>query len=138
MSKKDLHKEAYEQAEKELLEEKIEEAKSLIKTTLESIELKKEEKKRVEEQLRVLKLDLEDLRKGNFEKIKERKEKSTVARNVGIHPDEFESMVKVRVNGVAGVFSGATCTQNAVLWTNATSGTYTVMNGTGENVNYYL
>ena len=39
MSEKDINKKAYEQAEKEMLESKIEEIKGFIKETLEKIEI---------------------------------------------------------------------------------------------------
>lgn len=86
MSEKDINKEAYKQAEKELLENKVKEVKGYILETLEKIEAKKKEKAKVEEELRVLKLDVEDLRNGNFDKIEERIAKSSVARGVSVTP----------------------------------------------------
>jgi predicted nuclease with TOPRIM domain len=94
MSEKDINKEAYKQAEKELLENKVKEVKGFILETLEKIESKKKEKSKIDEELRVLKLDLEDLKQGKFEKIEERKEKSLVARNVSVNiPHNYASMV---------------------------------------------
>ncbi len=84
MSEKDINKEAYEQAEKELLEGRVEKVKGYILLTLQKIEAKKEEKQRIDEELRVLKLDLDDLRKGNFKKIEERQEKSKTAKRVSV------------------------------------------------------
>jgi hypothetical protein len=80
----ELNKTAYEQAEKELLDKKITEVKGYILETLEKIEKKKKEKELIDEELRILKLDLEDLRNGKFDKIEERIRKSKVANQVSI------------------------------------------------------
>ena len=80
----EINKEAYKQAEKELLEKRVNEVKGFILETLEKIERKKKEKARIEEELRVLKLDIEDMKNGKFDKIEERIEKSSVARGVSI------------------------------------------------------
>jgi hypothetical protein len=84
MSENQSNKQAFQEAEKELLDEKKEEVKGLIMATLRRIESKKQEKERVDEELRILKLDLEDLRNGNFDKIKERQDKSKVANSVSV------------------------------------------------------
>lgn len=136
MSKKDVNKEAYEQAKKELLEEKVKEVKGYIKETLIAIEEKKKEKAKVEEEMRVLKLDLEDLKKGNFEKIIERKKKSKVARGVGIEMEDtflggFDG-ISVRVTGdnFASNLTGEDFANgsNPAIWETMTAGTYEVGN----------
>ena len=86
MSNKDINKQAYEQAEKELLEQQVKKVKGYILETLRTIEQVKEDKTKAEERLRVLKLDLEDLKKGKFDKIEERQEKSKVARGISVVP----------------------------------------------------
>jgi tRNA U34 5-carboxymethylaminomethyl modifying enzyme MnmG/GidA len=113
MTEKNIQKEAYEQAERELLQAKVEEAKKYVLETLNRIELKKEERSKIEEELRVLKLDLEDLRNGNFHKVKERQEKSDVAKRVG---------VPIRYNFVI------TTARNSD-WFDWTGGTYRLLNG---------
>lgn len=108
------YKEAYKQAEQEMLDKKVEEVKGYIKETLEKIEQTKKEKANVEERLRILKLDLEDLKNGKFDKIQERARKSDLAREttvVGIKP--FTNY---------NISSG--------FWPEATSGTYQVTTGT--------
>lgn len=115
----DINKEAYKQAEKELLENKVKEIKGYILETLEKIEQKKKEKEKIEEELRILKLDLEDMRNGNFEKIEERKRKSPLARNISVYVP----------NGIVNSFfnSGWTGTNLTYIndWNTLTSGTYT-------------
>jgi hypothetical protein len=53
----------------------------------------KEQKEKIEEQLRIVKLNLDNLEKGNFDAIKERIEKSNVAKMVTpIFPEYFKTM----------------------------------------------
>ena len=118
-----INEEAYKQAEKELLEKKdaeekrkVEEVKGYILQTLERIEQKKKAKSRTEEELRVLKLDLDDLRNGKFKKIEERNKKSEVARGVSACVMNYPVVVT---------------TDN---WITLTGGTYR----TGSGINYYF
>ena len=106
----EINKEAYKQAEKELLEKRVNEVKGFILETLEKIERKKKEKARIEEELRVLKLDIEDMKNGKFDKIEERIEKSKVARGISVinFPSPF-------------YWDG-----NQNVWNGLISGTYTV------------
>lgn len=106
----EINKEAYKQAEKELLEKRVNEVKGFILETLEKIERKKKEKARIEEELRVLKLDIEDMKNGKFDKIEERIEKSKVARGISVisFPSPF-------------YWDG-----NSNVWNGLVSGTYTV------------
>lgn len=114
----DINKEAFKQAEKELLENKVKEVKGYILETLNKIESKKKQKALVEEELRVLKLDLEDLRHGNFDKIEERREKSKVARAVGfVVPSAFLDIQSAY---------GTNTNEN---WTLSTAGTYLTNTG---------
>ena len=65
------YKDALLQVEQEQKDKQLEELKGYFRKTLEAIENKKAEKERIEEELRVLKLDLEDLKEGKFKKIEE-------------------------------------------------------------------
>jgi hypothetical protein len=76
------YEEAFKQAQNELNNADLEFLRGEFKKLLQTIEEKKQEKERVEEELRILKLDLEDLKLGKLDKIKERQEKSPVAKNV--------------------------------------------------------
>jgi len=117
-----INKKAFEQAEKELLEEKVKHVKDYILTTLRTIEVKKKEKAKVEEELRVLKLNIEDLRNGRFDKLEERITKSKVAHDVTpVIPNFF---------GVSNHLLGTLSTSISSDWMNLTSGTYNVGNGT--------
>ena len=84
MSNKAIAKKAADEVAKEILRKKIQEVKESILKTLDKIEGKKKEKDTVEEQLRILKLDLDDLRKGNFDKIAKRQKQSGIAHEISI------------------------------------------------------
>lgn len=119
MSEKDFNKDAFKQAEKEFFEKKIKEVKGYIIQTLESIEDKKKEKEVIEEELRVLKLDLEDLRNGKFDKIKERQEKSAISKKVSVYiignPYNYNLSSHIHYPNYN--------------WQEVTSGTYTIQSG---------
>ena len=73
---------AYEQAEDEIKDKDIEKLKDYFKLILTKIEEQKKVKEGADEKLRILKLDLEDLKLGKIEKIKERYQLSPVAKSV--------------------------------------------------------
>lgn len=133
MSEKDINKEAYKQAEKEMLENRVKEVKGYILETLEKIEAKKKEKAKVEEELRVLKLDIEDLRNGNFDKIDERIEKSSVARGVSVIIHNHNVMPLVErfplLSGSMNDIATSTLAIGGNGWLSATAGTYETTSG---------
>lgn len=127
MSESDINHEAFKLAEKELLDRKVTEVKGYILETLEKMEAKKRDKELIEEELRILKLDLEDLRKGNFDKIEERKEKSKVARNISVMINHdpgcgLQSWSSLNYSSVGSNLGGD--------WKTYTAGTYKLGNGT--------
>lgn len=133
MSEQNINKEAFKQAEEQLLKERVEKVKGYILETLRKIESKKKDKENLDEQLRILKMDLEDLRNGRFEKIEERIEKSKVARLVSVVPISVSTYNGI--TNLAGTFTvgtsignvvSGTCTTQDFNWNNATCGTYTV------------
>lgn len=81
-------KQAYQSAKKELDEESkrklIDQMKVYIKNTLQAIEDKKAEVAQKQQELKALKADLEDLKEGRLEKIKERQDKDIVAKRVSV------------------------------------------------------
>lgn len=118
----EINKEAYKQAEKELLEKRVNEVKGFILETLEKIERKKKEKAKIEEELRVLKLDIEDMKNGKFDKIEERIEKSSVARGVSI----VIPHIQWGDVAVTSVWDNTNITNS---WPSLVSGTYTTATG---------
>ena len=90
MNEKDV-KNAFNLAEKEIEAEKkreydkqVEEVKEIVKRTLTELESLKAKKQETEEKIKVLKLDLDDLKQGKLELIKERQDKSDLARSVSV------------------------------------------------------
>lgn len=125
MSEQNIHKEAYKLAEDQLAQERVDIIKNYILKTLRTIENKKEEKSRIEEELRVLKLDLEDLRSGNFTKIKDRQQKSLTAK--------YTSQVELIPS-----FDFLPLPSPILNWFELTSGTYSFPLHNGETkVIYY-
>lgn len=131
MSKDQVNQQAFKDAEAQFLKEKTEEVKGYILETLKSIEREKKAKDLIEEKLRILKMDLEDLRNGKFDKIEERKAKSALAKSISVSSSGFVGFAQ---------FTNAGCTSlslsnvtNTVNWGNVTAGTYNTPTKT-----YYL
>lgn len=129
---------AFKEAEKELAKEKISEIKETMKLILQKIQDKKDIKAQAEEDLRILKLDLDDLREGKIEKIKERHSKSFKVRQVSPIKEQFLQHAvmlndTLAINMTAG---NSTSISNSFDWNNATSGTYMVAcsNGTSKEL----
>lgn len=125
------YEQGFKQAEEEFKEKLTKMVKGMTLATLEQIEAKKSQKARVEEELRILKLDLEDLKNGRLEKVKERQKKSEVARNVSrIEVNKIErpwSDLVYRQHYHASDWTG---TDGMVTFCNAAaSGTYTLESG---------
>ena len=121
MSDKDLIKEI----NKEIDEKKLEERKNYVRAykqeQLEAQEQWKAKKEEAEDKLRIIKLNLENLDKGNFEAIDERIRKSEQARGL--------SLVW---NG--GSFSGTLTGNFNPSWT---SGTYVIQTPLGKKIYYF-
>lgn len=81
---KEVLKQAFEDVQKEISSKEIEIYKEYFKKTLQKIEEKKKQKEQIEEELRILKLDLDELKEGKLEKIKERQVKSELANKVSV------------------------------------------------------
>jgi hypothetical protein len=123
MSEEKINQEAFKKAEAELFDHKVDVVKELMLETLEKIEKKKKEKELLDEELRILKLDIEDLRKGDFKKIDERVQKSKVARGISITlPRELF------VPGNYTYYPGTENMGYTTTWNDATCGTYTTTN----------
>ena len=83
VEKKDVKK-GYELAEKELKEKQIEEVKNIVKATLEKIEALKDRKKDIEQEIKILKLDLENFKDGRLDLVEERQKKDKKASEVSV------------------------------------------------------
>lgn len=81
---KEIAKQGYELAEKELREKQISEVKQIVLKTLEKIDKLSKERKELDDQIRILKLDLDDIKDGKLDRIVERQEKDTKARDTSV------------------------------------------------------
>lgn len=75
---------AYSEAQKEVEEKAIENVKIIIKRTLEELEKAKNDKAKIEEKIKYLKMDLEDIKDGKLSKITERQAIDEKARNYSV------------------------------------------------------
>ena len=83
MEKKDIKK-AYSDAEKELRDKQIEEVKHIVKATLEKIGSLKDRKKEIESEMKILRMDLDDLKEGRLDRIEERQKKDKKAEETSV------------------------------------------------------
>ena len=125
MRDKQINKEAFQQAEDQLKKEKIDLIKGYITSNLKAQERNRKEDARIQEEYRVLKKDLEDLKAGNFDKIEERIAKSPAA----------QRLASKVFNGAYKPFSTLPDSWNLVKveWPRVTSGTYQ----TGAKIYYF-
>jgi len=80
----ELVKKAFADAEKERQEKEISKIKQIVQSYLEKIQNKAEQKDKLDEEIRLLKKDLDDLKAGRLDRIKERQDKDERAREVSI------------------------------------------------------
>ena len=102
MNEKDV-KQAFDSAEKEIKEQKekakakqVAEVKEIVKKTLLEVEKLKEQEDDIKEKLKILKLDIEDLKLGKLERIKERQEKDPLAKKVSVIIIKEKEIIKER------------------------------------------
>jgi len=83
MEKKDVKK-AFSEAENELKQKSIDKVKEFVKKTLEKLEFLKKDESEVKEKIRILKLDLDDLKEGRLDRIEERQNKDEKSKKVSV------------------------------------------------------
>ena len=88
---KTLVKKAVEEAEKDLKDKQIKEVKKIVLETLEKLSNLKDERRTTQENVRdidkkikILKMDIDDLREGRLDRISERQEKDKEARDTSV------------------------------------------------------
>jgi hypothetical protein len=131
-----ITKEAVELAQKELKEEmnkqKIAEIKRIVLGTLERIDEYTKAKDRIEEKIKVLKSDIDDLKSGRLDKIEDRQVNSPVAREVSlIKVCDKELVIDNPMNNLYTIATPfGTLNVNGWSTVNYTSGTYKLPNRT--------
>jgi hypothetical protein len=81
---KEIIKKAFESAEKEAQEKQVEFVKKIVQKYLEKIDSLSKKKEEVDEEIRLLKKDLDDLKAGRLDKIEERQKVDDKAREVAL------------------------------------------------------
>jgi len=88
MTEKEKVKKAYSEVEQELSAERDrkikEQVKGIVKQTLEKIDKLKGQREKIDKRIKVLKLDIDDLKEGHLDRIKERQEKDPEAKRVSV------------------------------------------------------
>lgn len=80
----EITKEAFKLAEKEIKDEEKMHIKDVVKATLEKLRKKETEKHAVEEEIKILRKDIDDLKEGRIDRIKERQDIDTKAKDVSV------------------------------------------------------
>ena len=83
MNKEDAKK-AFSEAEKEQREKEIAQLKEIVKKTLSELEKLKSQKKEVDGKIKILKMDLDDLKEGRLDRIEERQQKDPQAKEISV------------------------------------------------------
>jgi len=81
---KERIKKGYEVAKQELQEEEINRVKEVIKATLRKMEDLKQQKRKLEKQIKILRLDIEDFKSGRLDRIEERQKVDKEAKEVSV------------------------------------------------------
>jgi len=93
MSKEEIKK-AYELAQKELKEKRIGQVKELVKKTLERLSHLDEQISKLQEERKILKLDIDDLKAGRLDRIEERQSKDEKAKKTSVATIVKEKVVE--------------------------------------------
>lgn len=80
----ELVKEGFKLAEQELKEEEKMHIKDVVKATLEKLRKKETEKHEIDEEIKILRKDLEDMKDGRVDRIKERQDIDMKAKEVSV------------------------------------------------------
>ncbi len=80
----ELVKQAVQLAEEELKNKQVDEVKKIVLKTLEKLDQLQKERKEIDEKIKILKCDIEDLKSGKIDRIVERQEKDEKARATSV------------------------------------------------------
>lgn len=133
---------AYEKAVEEIEKDKVNEIKVLVKDALERLHKAEQKRRDAVAEIQTLKHDLDDLRKGRMDKIKERHEKDKKADTVSpFTMPKIDRMLEAYTTHYVPAMAsgGANWATNVTLTTaqtigQAVSGTYCLSDGTVKNL----
>ncbi len=84
MENKELVKDAVKSAEEELRNEEKQKIKNVVKATLELLQQKEEKRKVLDNEIKILKLEISDLKDGRLDRLKERQDLDPKAKEVSV------------------------------------------------------
>lgn len=84
MTQEQIAKEAFKDAEKDLKKEQVAAIKEVVLRTLRKLDEVKKKIKDLQEEERILKMDIDDLREGRLDRIEERQKKDEKAKEVSV------------------------------------------------------
>ncbi len=129
---------AYDFAEKEIKKEKEEvikqQVKSIVKKTLEEIELIERRQEDLAERKKILKQDIDNLKSGRLDLIEERQEKNPKAKEVSVFRVITKKIVYPPINSLYDMYMwpisvGGRIILNGSSTATYTSGTYDLFDG---------
>ena len=142
---KEIVKKGYEATKQELQEEEISKVKGIIKATLKKLKDLQEQKREIEKQIKILKLDIEDFKAGRLDRVEERQKIDEEAKKVSVVVIEKEVVrecpywyqpYRIYINdcpdGTAPIYCDNSYTITSSSAKDFTTGTYSI---SGEIVN---
>jgi regulator of replication initiation timing len=84
MSEKEIAKKAFAEIEEEKTNKAVKQVKEIVTKTLEKLDTVKKEIKKLQDEEKVLKMDIDDLKEGRLDRISERQEKDPEAKKVSV------------------------------------------------------
>jgi hypothetical protein len=114
--------------------DKVDKIKKLVQATLERIELYRNEKRDIDEILRILNQDLKDLKEGRLDRIEERQKLHPKAKDISVIQVERAPVTKVDPTKENDPYQARWYTPYKV-WANAQEGTSELMQDTSLIVN---
>lgn len=94
-SKKELVELAEKELEKEKKQKQVKLIKEAIRQTLEKLERKKEERKELDDEIKILKQDIDNIRAGRLDLIEERQKKNEQAKKTSVIIVEKETVKEI-------------------------------------------
>lgn len=84
MTDKEIAKKAWDLATKESEEKQVQEIKKIVQETLKKLDTVKSQIKELQDEKKILELDIDDLKEGRLDRIEERQEKDPKAKKVSV------------------------------------------------------
>ena len=93
----ELVKKAFKEAENSLRDKEIGEVKKIVEKTLEKLSSLKKDRDDIDKKIKILKLDIDDLKEGRLDRIEERQTKDPEAKGISVIIIEREKVIEREV-----------------------------------------